>query len=61
MCKMEFDKVIPAKPLFYKRYVDDRYVRKKKDIRVMLLKDLNAYHQNVNLKVKVNPSKFLDR
>ena len=26
LCKMEEDTVIPAKPIFYKRYVDNTYV-----------------------------------
>ena len=30
MCKMELDIVVPAKPIIYKRYADDTYVRKKK-------------------------------
>ena len=30
MCKMEFDVVVPAKPIFYKRYVNDTYVGRKK-------------------------------
>ena len=30
MSKMELDIVAPAKPIFYKRYVYDTYVRKKK-------------------------------
>ena len=29
MCKMEDDVVTPLKPIFYKRYVDDTYLRKK--------------------------------
>ena len=31
VCKMEEDIVAPSKPLFYKRYVDDTYVRRKKN------------------------------
>ena len=27
ICKMEADVVVPAKPIFCKRYVDDRYIR----------------------------------
>ena len=30
MCQMESDVVVSAKPLFYKRYVDDTYVCRKK-------------------------------
>ena len=43
----------------YKLYVDDRYVRRKKNIRDMLFEDLNSY-QNIKLTTEVNPSKFLD-
>ena len=31
MCKMKLDVAVPAKPIFYKRYVDDMYVWKKKN------------------------------
>ena len=57
---MEFDVVVPAKPLFYKPYVDDTYVRRKKNIRDMLFEDLNSYHKSIKLTVDVNPSEFLD-
>ena len=30
MCKMELDVVVAAKPIFYKRYVDDTYLQRKK-------------------------------
>ena len=33
MCEMEIDVVVPTKPLLYKRYVDDTYVPRKKNIR----------------------------
>ena len=52
---MEFDVSVPTKPMFYKRYVDDTYVRSKKNIRDLLFEDLNAYHQNV--KVGLEPFK----
>ena len=29
MCKMELDAVVAAKPIFYKRHVDDTYLRRK--------------------------------
>ena len=60
MCKIELDVVVPAKPLFYKHYIDDTYVRRKKNIRDMLFEGLNSYHQNIKLTVEVNPSRFLD-
>ena len=33
MCKMEDDDVAPKKPMFYKQYVDDTYIRRKKNIK----------------------------
>ena len=41
MCKMEEDAVVPAKPIFYKRYVDDTYIRRKKTVNDELLQNLN--------------------
>ena len=32
MCKMGEDVVVPAKPTFYKRYADDTYIRRKKNV-----------------------------
>ena len=31
MCKMEEDVVVPAKPIFYKRYVDGTYIHTQKE------------------------------
>ena len=39
MCKME--DVAPLKPIFYKRYVDDTYVRRKKNTTDELFEKLN--------------------
>ena len=49
MCKMENDVVAPIKPLFYKRYVDDTYVRRKKNTKDELFGKLNTYHKNIKL------------
>ena len=38
---MEYDVVVPAKPIFYKRYVDNTYVRRKKDDVEKLFEELN--------------------
>ena len=35
VCKIEDYIVTPSKPLFYKRYVDDTYVRRKKKMKLM--------------------------
>ena len=60
MCKMEDDVVAPLKPIFYKRYVDDTYVRRKKNTTDELFEKLNTYHDNNKLTIEENPTKFLD-
>ena len=60
MNKMEKDVVIPLKPKFYCRYVDDPYNRRNKNQPDELFQKMNKYHPNINLTVEVNPSKFLD-
>ena len=60
MCKMEFDVIVPAKPIFYKHYVDDRYMRRKKNDVDKLFEELNSYNKNIKLMLEVNPAKFLD-
>ena len=57
---MEKDIVIPADPIFYKRYVDDTYVRRKKHETDKLFLDLNSCHQNIKLTLETNPNKFRD-
>ena len=42
--KMEEDIVAPSKPHFYKRYVDDTYVRRKKNETDEFYNALNSYH-----------------
>ena len=59
LCKMEGDVVVPAKPIFYKRYVDDTYIRRKK-IYLRKFQNLNCYHTNIKLTLEENPRKFLD-
>ena len=60
MFKIEDDVVPPIKPLFYKRYVDDTYVRRKKNTKDELFEKLNTYHKNIKLTTEENPTKFLD-
>ena len=60
MCKMEYDVVVPAKPIFYKCYVDDTYVQRKKNDVDKLFEELNSYNENMKLTVEANPTKFLD-
>ena len=48
MVKMENDVVIPSEPIFYSRFVNDIYSRRKLGDNV-LLDLLNNYHRNINL------------
>ena len=59
MVKMENDVVIPSKSIFYRRFVDDIYSRRKLGNNV-LFDRLNGYHPNNKLAIEVNPSQFLD-
>ena len=59
-CKIELDVVVSAKPIFYKRYVDGTYVRRKKNDVDKLFEKLNSYNENIKLMLEVNPTKFLD-
>ena len=54
------DIVKAANPIFYKRYIDDTYVRRKKHETDKLFIDLNSYHENIKLTLEINPDKFLD-
>ena len=58
--KMENDIVIPKKPIFYRRFVDDIYNRRKRNIEDSLFKALNSYHKNIKLTIEINSVKFLD-
>ena len=60
MCKMKFDVVVPARPIFYKRYVDDTYMQRKKNDVDKLSEEINSYNENIKLTTEVNPTKFLD-
>ena len=60
MNKVERDVIIPSKPKFHKRYVDDTYNRRKRNQPDILLEKLNLYHPNLKLTIETNPSKFLD-
>ena len=56
---MENDVLIPSKPIFYSRFVDDIYSRRKLGDNV-LFDQLNNYHPNIKLTREVNPRKVLD-
>ena len=54
MNKMEKEIVFPRKPKFYKRYVDNTYIRRKKCKKDKLFKALNSFYPNVKLKIGAN-------
>ena len=60
MVKMETDVVNPIAPIFYERYVDDVYTRRKKGTQDSLFLALNNYHPNIKLTIEHNPEHFLD-
>ena len=60
MCKMEEDIVKSLKPIFYKRYVDDTYVKRKCNEADTLFDALNSYHPNIKFTPEQNPKTFLD-
>ena len=60
MTRKHDDVVAPLKPIFYKRYVDDTYIIRKKNTTHELFQKLNTYHGNIKLKTEENSTKFLD-
>ena len=58
MCKIELDVVVPAKPTFFKHYVNDMYIRRMRNDVDKLFEELNSYNENITL--EVNTKKFLD-
>ena len=59
MIKIENDAVMLSKTIFYRRFVDNIYSRRKLGANV-LFDPLNNYHPNIKLTIEVNLSKFLD-
>ena len=57
---MENKIVIPHKPIFYERYVDDIINHRKKHKEYLLFKKRNNYHPDIKLTIEINPPKFLD-
>ena len=56
---MENDVAIPSKPVFYRRFVDDIYSRRKLEDKV-LLEPLNNYNPDIKLTIELNPITFLN-
>ena len=49
MYKMENDVVVPTKPVFYRRFVDDTYNRRKKNTEDKLYHSINRYHKKIKI------------
>lgn len=48
------------KAVFYKRYIENTYAKRKRDETDKLFDVLNSSHPNIKLIVKVNPTKILN-
>ena len=60
ICKIENDIVKTLKAIFYKRYEDNTYAKRKRDETGKLFDVLNSYHPNIKLTTEENPTKILD-
>ena len=60
MKKMERNVVIPLKPTFYKRFVDDIYRGRKRNEPDELFDKMNSCHPNIKLAIEIIPKKFLE-
>ena len=56
MIRMDNDIVIPLKPTFYRRFIDDIINRRKKNIP----DELDNYCWNIKLTIESSPTKFFD-
>ena len=53
--KLEKDVIKPPLTIFYKRYVDDIYVRRKRNVEDELFNDFNNFHENIKFAVENAP------
>ena len=60
MNNMEQQIVVPRNPLFYKRFVDDTYRRRKKGVTDEMFTAMNTFHPNIKLTIEQSPTQFLD-
>ena len=60
MNNMEQQIVVLRNPLFYKRFVDDTYRRRKKGVTDEMFTAMNTFHPNIKLTIEQNPTQFLD-
>ena len=61
MNRLEKERVMPLKPKFYKRYVDDIITKRKKNTDFdELFQNMNSHYPNIKLTAETNPTRFLD-
>ena len=60
LTKLEKDIVLPEKPIFYNRYVDDVINRRNTNTEDKLFNKINNYHHKIKFTTEENPTKFLD-
>ena len=58
--KIKNEVVTPLKPKFYRRFVDDIFNRREKDVHDFLFNSLKNYNQNIKLSFEISPTKFID-
>ena len=59
MCKMEDDIIKALKPIFYKSYVDDAYIKRKN--KAATLSDvLNSFHPDIKFIIEQNPIRLFE-
>ena len=51
---------LKPKMKFYRRFVDDIFNRREKDVHDFLFNSLKNYNQNIKLSFEISPTKFLD-
>lgn len=61
MRKIARDMVAPVKPIFYKWYVDNTYVRRIRKTKDELIEKLFRYHENIELAIEMHTKKILDK
>ena len=58
MFKMENNIVIPHRPIFYKRHIDDTINRRKKHEEDLLFMKIKNYHPKIKLTIEINTPKL---
>ena len=60
MCKVKKDVVVPAKLIFFKRYVYDAYLSRLKSMKNESFKKSNLHQGKIKLSIDIHPKKGLD-